>query len=305
MTRARWISLWVVVAVAGALFFFALMGMFGRRQIAGVDPVSGVAFELPKDDDEEAGRGHLLSLRLTPGRHGVAGARVLYRRGGEERYASLVLDPLGPSGLYVGEIPPQEIASRVFFYFVVETDGPSVEGSRRTPFFTIPAGAPDEARPFHLRFEGRTPAALMALHVGFSAAAPVILAHAVFFLLVVLFGRSSRKGEERSFLRAAYVSTLAAFLVFFIGTIPLGILANEAKYGASFEGWPFGGDVTDTKTEVVLLVWIVFFVWRRDLWARRGDPRPGADRALPFVFFACLFVSIAAFLIPHSYFFAG
>ncbi|MHC4598942.1 MAG: hypothetical protein ACYS47_08055 [Planctomycetota bacterium] len=309
MKRVREVVLLVVGLVFGLLFFFFLLGILSPKTIEGFDEATGIGYAYAHDDDEDVGQSHFIWLRAKGEREPLRSVRMLVRGPGDEGYGARELERVGGGDVWTGELPGRAIAERTFFYFVLEaeTEGgaepggdPRAGGGRVT---TIPPGAPDAERPFHVRAEGRPARALMAFHIGLAAVAPIFMIHALYFILVFLFGRFESKGEGRRILHSAYLNVVGAFVVFFISTVPLGILANQAIYGAGWEGWPIGSDVTDTKSEIPLLVWAVLLAWRYDLFRRRGMDRPRADRAFGLLFFVALALSVASFVIPHSFFF--
>ena len=74
----------------------------------------------------------------------------------------------------------------------------------------------------------------------------------------------------------------------FLGGFVLGPLMQKFAFGVAWSGFPFGTDLTDNKTLIAFLAWIVALVA-----GRRGRP------ARPFVIAASL-VTLLVFLIPHS-----
>jgi hypothetical protein len=74
----------------------------------------------------------------------------------------------------------------------------------------------------------------------------------------------------------------------FAGGFLLGPLVQKFAFGVAWSGFPLGLDLTDNKTLIAFLFWIVAF-----LAGRKGKP------ARPFVIAASL-VTLLVFLIPHS-----
>ncbi len=73
-----------------------------------------------------------------------------------------------------------------------------------------------------------------------------------------------------------------------IGGMIMGPLMQKYAFGAYWTGWPFGGDLTDNKTLVAFVAWVIaFFVLRK-------NPK---NRFWPV--FAAI-ITLAAFVIPHS-----
>jgi hypothetical protein len=74
----------------------------------------------------------------------------------------------------------------------------------------------------------------------------------------------------------------------FAGGFVLGPLVQKFAFGVAWAGFPAGSDLTDNKTLIAFLFWIVALVA-----GRKGRP------ARPFVIAASL-VTLLIFLIPHS-----
>ena len=74
----------------------------------------------------------------------------------------------------------------------------------------------------------------------------------------------------------------------FAGGFILGPLVQKFAFGVAWAGFPAGSDLTDNKTLVAFLFWVVALVA-----GRKGRP------ARPFVIAASL-VTLLVFLIPHS-----
>jgi hypothetical protein len=153
---------------------------------------------------------------------------------------------------------------------------------------------------FHVRFEGKTPAGLMALHVAFLAGAGLLLLHALASVLLYLMARFPEKGMDRCALRKAWILSVAALGSFFLGAIPLGVLVSHAVLGTGFECWPFGSNAAHTATGIALLAWAGILAWRLDLVRARGDPRPAADVVFAILFLVGLGAGAAALLVSHA-----
>jgi hypothetical protein len=74
----------------------------------------------------------------------------------------------------------------------------------------------------------------------------------------------------------------------FVGGFVLGPLMQKFAFGVAWAGFPLATDLTDNKTLVAFLFWIIALAA-----GRKGRP------ARPFVIAASL-VTLLAFLIPHS-----
>ncbi len=87
-----------------------------------------------------------------------------------------------------------------------------------------------------------------------------------------------------------------ATIVMFIGGVPLGMIVERAVFGTWWEGWPFGRDVTDTKTSVILAVWLLL-TWRRPL---PGEKEERSSRKWAILVIGMIIFTIIVYLIPHE-----
>lgn len=126
--------------------------------------------------------------------------------------------------------------------------------------------------PLIIRFRNDVPASILVPHILFMFAAMLF---AVYTLMLVI----SRK-EYRRWLKITVVTL-------FIGGFVLGPLVQHVAFGPWWTGFPFGTDLTDNKTLISFLVFLVALAtlkWKYNKWV---------------VAFAVLLM-IAIFTIPHS-----
>ena len=126
--------------------------------------------------------------------------------------------------------------------------------------------------PLVIRFRNDVPASILVPHILFMFAAMLF---AVYTLLLVI----SRK-EYRRWLKISVVTL-------FIGGFILGPLVQHVAFGPWWTGFPFGTDLTDNKTLISFLFFLVALVtlkWKYNKW---------------IVGLAVLFM-VAIFTIPHS-----
>ncbi len=133
---------------------------------------------------------------------------------------------------------------------------------------------PDEA--VVTRFKGAVPAG-------------VLIPHIFFMFLAMLF--STRAGLEALVNPKGNIRVLTFWTIglLFLGGLILGPIVQKFAFGAFWTGVPFGWDLTDNKTLIAFLAWLLalLFVLKKGAQARW------------WVLFASL-VLIAVFLIPHS-----
>lgn len=162
----------------------------------------------------------------------------------------------------VGALPHQPPAGKLEYRIILEKGDSQI---------SIP---PKEAA--IIRFKGSVPLAVLIPHIFFM------------FLTMLL---STRAGLEALFnpggnLKAYTYWTIGLLI---IGGFILGPLVQKFAFGALWTGIPFGWDLTDNKTLIALVGWLIALV----AVLKKGQ------NARWWVVFASI-IMIAVFLIPHS-----
>ncbi len=130
------------------------------------------------------------------------------------------------------------------------------------------------ARPAVTRFKGDVSAAILVPHI-------------LAMFLGMLF--STRAGLDAIVNGPSRRSlTTIAFGLLLVGGFVLGPMVQKAAFGAYWTGVPWGWDLTDNKTLIAVVAWLVA-VWR-------VYTRPNARWSLV----AAMLVTLAVFVIPHS-----
>jgi hypothetical protein len=157
-------------------------------------------------------------------------------------------------------IPHQPPAGKVEYYIELKNDDISI---------TIP-----QSETAITRFKGDVPAAVLIPHILF-----------IFTAMLV----STRTGLEALFSHENLTLYTAWTLVFlFIGGMIMGPLVQKYAFDAYWTGFPFGTDLTDNKTLIALIAWIIaYFMLRK---------RP---KAKGWALFAAI-TTLVIFMIPHS-----
>lgn len=81
---------------------------------------------------------------------------------------------------------------------------------------------------------------------------------------------------------------LWTIIVLFIGGFALGFAMNGFAFGDMWGGWPFGNDVTDNKTQIAFIVWLIAF------YMIKKNKKPALWALLAAL------VMIVVYSIPHS-----
>ncbi|MGE5741281.1 MAG: hypothetical protein ACM32H_04515 [Candidatus Aminicenantes bacterium RBG_16_66_30] len=160
----------------------------------------------------------------------------------------------------VGRLPRQPAAGKIAYKVYLTANGESKALTGDVPAV--------------LRFKDRVPAWVIIPHI-FVMFAGMLLSTAAGLAAL------DKKRDPRRL-------TIWTVALIFVGGFILGPLVQKFAFGVAWSGFPFGMDLTDNKTLIAFLFWIVAFVA-----GRKGKP------ARPFVIAASL-ITLVVFLIPHS-----
>jgi hypothetical protein len=160
----------------------------------------------------------------------------------------------------VGFLPKQPRAGKLLYKVVL------VQGETEVPL------TPEE--PLIIRFRGAVPIWVLIPHV------------LTMFLAMLFAARAGLAALDKKSKPIAFAKWAAIFL--FISGFILGPLMQYYGFGPFWAGFPFGHDMTDNKTLVAMIGWII---------ALRAGRKGREARA--WVLAASL-IFLVAFLIPHS-----
>jgi hypothetical protein len=169
----------------------------------------------------------------------------------------------------VGAIPHQPPAGKVQYRIELTSQGARLD---------IPA----DASPVVTRFKGDVPAGALIPHI-------------IFIFLAMLL--STRAGLEAISPQGhARMHTFWATALMLLGGMIFGPIVQKYAFDAYWTGFPFGTDLTDNKTLIAFVAWIVaaMFVW--DIGSLKQHP----GRRWAVVIAAV--VTLIIFSIPHSMF---
>jgi hypothetical protein len=131
----------------------------------------------------------------------------------------------------------------------------------------------------------------------------IIIGHILFMFATIFFGLMAvftsidlarGKGDVRrsvSFLLLTFISAV-------LGGLPFGIAVTYQTFGEGWGGWPIGHDITDSKTEFLILFWLITLIlsWR----GLTGRKMTVSDKTYSFLVILSFVVTFITFLIPHS-----
>lgn len=115
----------------------------------------------------------------------------------------------------------------------------------------------------------------------------VLIPHIILMFMAMLF--STRAGIE-GITRGKHTFTYTAATLFLLlpGGMILGPIVQKYAFDAYWTGWPIGTDLTDNKTAVAFIAWIIAFVKLRK------------DRTKTTWAWVAALILLAVYLIPHS-----
>lgn len=250
-------SYWAI-ALLVTLFFAVFQRMTGPTY-----PIKGKNFEFAGDVVSS----YRLPRSCTIGQGGCAvkvtsqsplELGLAWRRfGTDEPFAGTEAASEGP--LYSAVLPDQPPAGKVEYYVTLRRgDESATLGPERIV----------------ARFKGAVPGWILVPHV----------------LLMFLFMVFSVRVVITLFTRDLVVRHAVAWNTVFLllGGFVFGPLTQYHAFGHYWTGWPYGGDLTDNKTLVMLLFWLAA------LWAsfRARNPKPWV--------IAAFVVTLLVYFIPHS-----
>ena len=165
----------------------------------------------------------------------------------------------------VGDLPRQPAAGKLEYTIVLDTPSGRVR---------IPSGAD----PVVIRFKDAVPLW-------------VLLPHVIFMFFAVLWGIRaglSALFQPQAMARHAWIS----LVLMTVGGLVLGPIVQKLAFGAFWTGFPFGYDLTDNKTLLLWLVWVIacgtLLTPSAKEWQRRT------------IVVAATVVMLFVYVIPHS-----
>ena len=244
-----------------AFIITAASAVYQRRtgptyELRGAVEVGGArtAFELPRSAETSADR----EIGVAVAAPDVSG-RILYRR-------FKTADPwveapmVRQGGRLVGHLPKQPPAGKLDYRVVLNDGGRDVSLTGEAPVV--------------IRFKGHVPLGVLLAHIIVMFAAMLVSTRAGLAAL-------DKKDHPRVF---------GAWTLFFlfVGGFVMGPIVQKLAFGNWWSGVPFGWDLTDNKTLIAMVIWIVAMVAGRK---GRG--------ARPWILAAAVLM-LVVFLIPHS-----
>ncbi|OGC93766.1 MAG: hypothetical protein A2W25_06540 [candidate division Zixibacteria bacterium RBG_16_53_22] len=178
---------------------------------------------------------------------------------------------------YVTDLPALEKGKKWFYHIDVMQDNMKI------------AQLPPANDQF-IKFKGHVSPAILIPHI-------ICMFATIFFGILTVFTAidfARGKGEIQRTVRFLLITVIFAFL----GGFPLGYAVAYQAFGQGWSGIPIGWDITDNKTVILFLFWLVTFILAaQGLSARAIKISPKSYASLVAVSFV---ITLITFLIPHS-----
>lgn len=243
----------VVIITLGSAVYQRMTGpsypVRGKAVVAG----TGVRFRL--DRSAETGRDAEVAVAAPAPLEGRIEWRR-YKAGDDWTRVGLVRD----GDRLVGRLPEQPAAGKLEYRLVLTSGESAVSLTGDTPII--------------LRYKDHVPLWVLIPHI-------LVMFSGMLLATAAGLAALDKKRNPRRFV-------LWTVALLFAGGFILGPLVQKFAFGVAWSGFPMGTDLTDNKTLIAFLFWIIALIAGRKGRAAR-----------PFVIAASL-VTLLVFLIPHS-----
>lgn len=273
----------IIIGLIITLILLAVARRLSMNRPEDLKSVSGGVTLTHRSVFEQVGEGNPilgLNISFSPDGEEDITADVVYRESARSETERIGMARTGP-GTWLAELPQRDKGNSLEYAFEVDTGG-----GRKIRL-------PEGSRFLRLKYKGEVSLFVLIFHVIFMFGAFFFMVEAVMESIPVLRGTGDRKN---------LVSMIRWLMIFtFIGGFPLGFILNQQRFGVIWEGFPFGYDVTDNKTQLMFLFWLitVLLSWGSFTGNRKLRDRL-SERGLAAAVIISFVLSLAVFLIPHS-----
>lgn len=135
-----------------------------------------------------------------------------------------------------------------------------------------------QTKPIIIRFRGSIPTTILILHI------------IIIFLAMLFSNLAGLLAIVKDIKYKIYSNITLVSLI--VGGLIFGAVIQKYAFGKYWTGIPFGWDLTDNKTLIAILVWIIAIIFNRK--------QAGKDR--PYLVIIASIITLLIYLIPHSLF---
>jgi len=185
--------------------------------------------------------------------------------------------------IYSATIPQQKKGAVVGYYLEVTT-------ATGTKIF-FPKNA-EQGELYALMFKGEYSKFLWILHILLTIVSILLFVVAAYFAF-----KHIKTGYPIS--KTVWLS-VAAFLLFFIGIFPIGMIVEYQVYGSVWDGWPSGSDFTNTKALILFVYWLVVLLLMKNTIFKKEAKNLITDRIFASLVIIGTIITVALFIVPHE-----
>jgi len=290
--RARGVLVFMVVA-AGLFLYYGFYKMITPTMYRLTDPSAPINYVLVPDRSEYGHSGHFIRVDVWPtGENKELSVKVLFKKKTDDKFYEGNMQRVMESNVYAFIVPPLEKGQRWFYYIQAAGAGGNA--------VKIPPNAPDKPLPW-VTYEGRVSLYILSIHIALVVGSIFFLIHALYFSLLIL---TRARASDSPTLMKCYRSVMLGWLSFFLGAVPLGIYVSYVTFGAGNQwgAFPFGKDITDNKTQLEIIIWLIILLTRIDLLKGKPSAARVTARAFTWLVVVGIVVTAAVYMIPHSLF---
>jgi hypothetical protein len=220
---------------------------------------------------------------------GASQVRLVYKIGRKGEYQSVAMIPQPGEPEVFGASIPLHPKGNVAWYYLEAAGQQGAEQTR----VTLPESKSGQVNPIRLKFEGRVPAYIVIPHVSAIFAA-------IFFATLTLFTAIDVKRGAGTLRKSVKCCGITLALLF-VGFIPLGWAMNYFAFGVLWEAFPFGRDVTDNKSQIMFLFWLVtlILVWGT-LWGKGEQKNLISAKVYSTLVIVSFVATMIILAVPHS-----
>lgn len=255
MSKNKTIVIWVISVLAAFL-----IGMFQRRfgptyPVSDTQKIQDITIEYRFLRSFHSGVD--CPVKIKPSDFGLS-ARLEYRRvNSEDKWGEFKKEMVRDGEYLKAAIPTQPVAGKVEYRIMVTIDGIGTYLNGK--------------RSIIVRFRGDVPGVFLISHI-------------IFMFAGLIF--AIRTGLEALFKGRGYVWMVNfAFYILVIGGAVLGPIVQYYAFNDAWTGFPFGSDLTDNKTLIVLIFWFIAFILKKKS---------------KFWVYLAIVIMLVAYFIPHS-----
>jgi hypothetical protein len=219
---------------------------------------------------------------------GTKEVRLFYKiEKGEFRSVDMGLKE-GESDVLVASIPHHKKGTKAWYYIEAQKQ---IDDKKLT--VSLPDRKSTNFDPILLKFEGNVPPYIIVSHVFCNFAA-------IFFSVLAIFSAVDLK-RGKSTLKKSVLFSLLTFIFLFTGFLLVGSALNYFAFGVMWEAFPFGRDITDNKSQIVFLFWLVtLFLVKGTILGKNPSKNLVSEKTYSTMVIISFVITLVMYLIPHS-----